>query len=157
MWANMSWSQPAQRRALEAWSVASFRAQCLYTRTVQRKASAKASAKAGGQAGKGANANAEVMTLPESEMQPSPPPAPPPPSVLPSVLPSLPLPPPLPLPSPVNQEKRTMVQQQMASLEAYGLPLYPRYSDMERQLLYPRRSWTVVIPGHLAATELVLH
>ena len=47
-----------------------------------------------------------------------------------------------------------MVDQQMASLAAYGLPLYPRYSHEERRMHFPQREWTVTLGGR--RRELVL-
>jgi hypothetical protein len=43
-------------------------------------------------------------------------------------------------------EVREMVQQQMQSLHAYGLPLYPSYSMVERRMHYPSRSWRITLP-----------
>lgn len=43
------------------------------------------------------------------------------------------------------QEVRTMVEQQMRSLQEYDLALYPAYSPEERRMHYPGRSWTMAV------------
>ena len=40
-----------------------------------------------------------------------------------------------------------MVQQQMCSLQAYGFPLYPSYTESERSMHYPNRTWKLTLPG----------
>ena len=121
MYANMSWSQPGQRKALEAWSVATFEPLCRTRRAVQTKRppkSAAAGAAAAGAAAAGAaaagavDANAAVTT-----------------------------------PAAEPQEVRDMVQQQMCSLQAYGFPLYPSYTESERSMHYPNRTWKLTLPG----------
>lgn len=145
MWANMSWSQPKQRAVLEAWSVATFRSQCLHTRTVLKKKAVATKAARGGDS----EALAAVGEAGERVSAP-----------LLSLSSSLPLESAAvasPATAAPEQEVRTMVHQQMESLESYGLPLYRAYSAMERQLLYPRRSWTVQIPGQEEVRQLELH
>ena len=108
MYALMSWSQPKQRQALEAWSRATFEPICRVQRAVRKKSVPKAFSKAA--APEAAQHHAVAASEPEPEV-------------------------------------REMVQQQMQSLRAYGLPLCPSYSRAERQMHYPSRSWSIKVPG----------
>ena len=47
---------------------------------------------------------------------------------------------------PPPPETRTMVKQQMESLQSYGLALYPPYLPSEKSMHYPNRTWRVALP-----------
>lgn len=79
MYGAVSWSQPGQRKALSAWSVATFQPQCLEEKAVKKNPS----------------------------------------------------------------EVHKMVQRHMKSLKEYGFQMYPKYTDEERSLLIPGRSWKI--------------
>ena len=130
MYANMSWSQPGQRQQLEAWSRATFKPQCRQQRTVKASAKSKATA--------APPSNAMALATPAATASSR---AAPPSAAAPAVQPHNACEP------PVQQvaEVRDMVEQQMRSLKAYGLPLYPLYSANERRMHYPHRAWTVTV------------
>ena len=49
-----------------------------------------------------------------------------------------------------------MVHQQMSSLHAYDLPLYRAYTESEKSMHYPNRSWKLALPGESELRELSL-
>lgn len=44
----------------------------------------------------------------------------------------------------------TIVHKYMKSLKEYGFPLYPQYSDDERNMYQPSKSWTLLKPGSIS-------
>ena len=135
----MSWSQPGQRTTLEAWGMATFEPQCRTRRAVQAKGGSKAkhppktkaTSAGAGAAGGAAGGAAAVAAEADPAVMVAAPPAEP-------------------------QEVREMVQQQMGSLQAYGLPLYPSYTESEKEMHYPSRTWKLTLPGETEPRELAL-
>ena len=51
-------------------------------------------------------------------------------------------------------ETHVVCAEHMKSLEEYGFPLYPAYTDVEREFHTPRRQWSVLVPGQNSAYKL---